>query len=91
MKYQFEDKSKLVNLVFNNVSDKYDLMNDIMSLGTHRIWKRKLISWMKPTQNHNIIDVASGTGDLAKLCSESTNHKCNITCIEPNKKNASCW
>ena len=61
-------------------------MNDIMSLGTHRIWKRKLISWMKPTQNHNIIDVASGTGDLAKLCSESTNHKCNITCIEPNKK-----
>ncbi len=86
MKYQFEDKSKLVNLVFNNVSDKYDLMNDIMSLGTHRIWKRKLISWMKPTQNHNIIDVASGTGDLAKLCSESTNHKCNITCIEPNKK-----
>ncbi len=86
MKYQLENKSKLVNSVFNNVSDKYDLMNDIMSLGTHRIWKKKLISWMKPSQSHNIIDVASGTGDLAKLCSENTNHKCKITCVEPNKK-----
>ena len=44
MKYQYENKFELVNTVFNNVSDKYDLMNDIMSLGTHRIWKKNLIS-----------------------------------------------
>jgi demethylmenaquinone methyltransferase/2-methoxy-6-polyprenyl-1,4-benzoquinol methylase len=86
MKYQYENKFELVNTVFNNVSDKYDLMNDIMSLGTHRIWKKNLISWMKPSPNHSIIDVASGTGDLAKLCSESTKNKSKITCVEPNKK-----
>ena len=42
-----EDKSKLVEKVFNKVYDKYDLMNDIMSLGSHRIWKKNLISWIK--------------------------------------------
>ena len=41
MNLRYEDKSKLVQKVFNKVYDKYDLMNDIMSLGTHRIWKKK--------------------------------------------------
>ena len=80
------NKSQLVDIVFNNVSEKYDLMNDIMSLGTHRIWKKNMVSWMKPSQEQKIIDVASGTGDLAKLCSITTKHKCEITCVEPNKK-----
>jgi demethylmenaquinone methyltransferase/2-methoxy-6-polyprenyl-1,4-benzoquinol methylase len=81
-----EDKSKLVKKVFNKVYEKYDLMNDIMSLGTHRIWKKNLISWIKPTEESNIIDVASGTGDIAKLCSYSTRNKCKLTCVEPNEK-----
>ena len=42
MNLRYEDKSKLVKEVFNKVYDKYDLMNDIMSLGTHRIWKKIL-------------------------------------------------
>ena len=51
MNLLYEDKSKLVKKVFNKVYDKYDLMNDIMSLGTHRIWKKKFIDfWSK---NHN--------------------------------------
>ena len=81
-----EDKSKLVQKVFNKVYDKYDLMNDIMSLGTHRLWKKNLVSWIKPSKDSTIIDVASGTGDIAKLCSYNTKNKCKITCVEPNEK-----
>ena len=86
MNLLYEDKSKLVKKVFNKVYDKYDLMNDIMSLGTHRIWKKNLVSWINPKKNDKIIDVASGTGDIAKLCSENTNNSCEIICVEPNKK-----
>ena len=86
MNFRYEDKSKLVKKVFNKVYDKYDLMNDIMSLGTHRTWKKSLISWINPKKNNKIIDVASGTGDIAKLCSENTNNNCEIVCVEPNKK-----
>ena len=81
-----QNKSKLVENVFNKVYDKYDLMNDIMSLGTHRKWKNDLISWVNPSKNKKIIDVASGTGDIAKLCSKKSNHKCEIFCVEPNLK-----
>ena len=86
MNLLYEDKSKLVKKVFNKVYDKYDLMNDIMSLGTHRIWKKNLVSWINPKKNDKIIDVASGTGDIAKLCSENTNNSCEIVCVEPNEK-----
>ena len=86
MNFLYEDKSKLVKKVFNKVYDKYDLMNDIMSLGTHRMWKKNLVSWINPKKNNKIIDVASGTGDIAKLCSKNTNNGCEITCVEPNEK-----
>ena len=42
-------------------------MNDIMSFGIHRVWKEKFIDWMSPAQNAKLIDVASGTGDIAYL------------------------
>ncbi len=86
MNLRYEDKSKLVKKVFNKVYDKYDLMNDIMSLGTHRMWKKNLVSWINPKKNNKIIDVASGTGDIAKLCSKITNNSCEIVCVEPNEK-----
>ena len=86
MAFQSENKSKLVNKVFNDVSHKYDLMNDIMSFGSHRIWKKNLISWIKPSKHSEILDVAAGTGDIAKLCSINTENKCRITCVEPNNK-----
>ena len=86
MNLRYEDKSKLVKKVFNKVYDKYDLMNDIMSLGTHRIWKKNLVSWINPSKNNKIIDVASGTGDIAKLCSEIQIIVVKIICVEPNEK-----
>ena len=84
MKSTIQNKAKLVNSVFSRVYKKYDLMNDIMSLGIHRIWKKKLIDWMNPQLNENLIDVASGTGDIAKLFSKKNNNLTQITCVEPN-------
>ena len=84
MKSTIEDKTKLVNSVFSKVYKKYDLMNDIMSLGIHRIWKNKLIDWMNPQLNQNLIDVASGTGDIAKLFSKKNGNLSQIACVEPN-------
>ena len=86
MKSTIQDKSKLVNSVFSEVYNKYDLMNDVMSLGIHRIWKDKFINWMNPSSNSSLIDVASGTGDIAKLFSLRNKNLSNITCIEPNEK-----
>jgi len=86
MSSTIQDKNKLVNSVFSNVHKKYDLMNDIMSLGIHRLWKEKFINWMNPQPNTKLIDVASGTGDIAKLFLNKTNKAAQITCVEPNKK-----
>jgi demethylmenaquinone methyltransferase/2-methoxy-6-polyprenyl-1,4-benzoquinol methylase len=84
MKTTIQDKSRLVNSVFSKVYKKYDLMNDLMSLGVHRIWKNKLIDWMNPQLNENLIDVASGTGDIAKKFSKRNHHSSQISCVEPN-------
>ena len=86
MKSTIQDKAKLVNSVFSEVYNKYDLMNDVMSLGIHRIWKDKFINWMNPSSNSSLIDVASGTGDIAKLFSLRNKNLSNITCVEPNEK-----
>ena len=51
MKNNIQDKSKLVNSVFSEVYKKYDIMNDIMSLGVHRIWKQNMMDWMSPQAN----------------------------------------
>ena len=59
------NKSGLVKEVFNNVSSKYDVMNDLMSVGIHRVWKNTLINWLAPKENQNLLDVAGGTGDIA--------------------------
>ena len=86
MKSTILDKTKLVNSVFSKVYKKYDLMNDIMSLGVHRLWKDKFVDWMNPVYHSNLIDVASGTGDIAKLFSKKNNNSSQITCIEPNNE-----
>jgi len=85
MKSTIQDKAKLVNSVFSEVYNKYDLMNDVMSLGIHRIWKEKLIDWMNPSQDSSLIDVASGTGDIARLFSLRNKNLSKVTCIEPNE------
>ena len=85
MKSTIQDKAKLVNSVFSEVYNKYDLMNDVMSLGIHRIWKDKFIDWMNPSRDSSLIDVASGTGDIAKLFSLRVKNLSTVTCIEPNE------
>ncbi len=84
MKSTIQDKDKLVNSVFSKVNKKYDLMNDIMSLGIHRLWKEKFIDWMNPQPNTKLIDVASGTGDIANLFLKKINELGDVTCVEPN-------
>ncbi len=84
MKKIIQDKNKLVNSVFSSVHKKYDLMNDIMSFGIHRIWKEKFMDWMNPQPNTKLIDVASGTGDIAKIFNERLNKSTEIICVEPN-------
>ncbi|KAI9283319.1 UbiE/COQ5 methyltransferase [Sporodiniella umbellata] len=60
-----EDKESLVHKVFANVAGKYDVMNDAMSLGIHRIWKDEFIRSMAPGPGTKLLDVAGGTGDIA--------------------------
>ena len=86
MHQNLQQNKGLVESVFNTVFDKYDLMNDLMSFGVHRIWKKELIYMMNPSNKKKLIDVASGTGDVAELYSKSINNSSNILCIDPNKK-----
>lgn len=60
-------KQSLVQDVFSSVAHKYDLMNDLMSLGMHRLWKRDLLKEISPCDNHELLDVAGGTGDIAQM------------------------
>ena len=84
MQQYLQNKEGLVENVFNKVYDKYDLMNDFMSFGAHRIWKKNLLSWMNPTSNKILVDVACGTGDIGKLFLDIANKNNKIFCIDPN-------
>ena len=85
MKTHHKNSERLVTKVFQDVFDKYDLMNDLMSLGIHRLWKKNFINWLNPQENTTLIDVASGTGDIAKLYLEKINHKGYVYCVDENK------
>lgn len=59
------DKAGRVQGVFNSVASKYDVMNDAMSLGIHRIWKDAMMDWLAPRSGQKLLDVAGGTGDIS--------------------------
>ena len=61
-----EDKQGLVRQVFDNSARRYDLMNDLMSLGVHRVWKDITVTKARPAPGQTLIDVAGGTGDIAR-------------------------
>ena len=84
MQQYLQNKKGLVQSVFDQVYDQYDLMNDFMSLGVHRLWKKDLLNMMNPTSNQKLIDVACGTGDIAKLFLNYVNKKSYVTCVDPN-------
>ena len=59
------DKAGMVHGVFTNVASKYDIMNDLMSGGMHRLWKDAMMDWLAPRAGQRLLDVAGGTGDVA--------------------------
>ncbi|XP_074332364.1 2-methoxy-6-polyprenyl-1,4-benzoquinol methylase, mitochondrial-like isoform X2 [Apium graveolens] len=82
-----EEKSKLVGNVFTSVASNYDLMNDLMSAGLHRLWKERLVSKLNPFPGMKHLDVAGGTGDVAFRILESINsvrHKALRDTFEEN-------
>src|SRR5215831_16581877 len=60
-----DEKQGLVREVFSSVATKYDLMNDLMSGGVHRLWKDTMVEWLNPRPGWRVLDVAGGTGDIA--------------------------
>lgn len=60
-----DEKASLVRGVFDSVAGKYDLMNDLMSAGVHRLWKSTFLDWLRPQPNQTLLDVGGGTGDIA--------------------------
>ena len=86
MKTHQKNNERLVTRVFQDVFDNYDLMNDLMSLGIHRLWKKNFINWLNPQKNTTLIDVASGTGDIAKLYLNKINYKGHVCFVDENKE-----
>ncbi len=86
------EKSHLVKEIFSNVAKKYDLMNDLMSVGIHRVWKNKMIEEIiisNPKQTYKIIDVAGGTGDIAFRIAKKfreQNVECEIDVVDINQE-----
>jgi demethylmenaquinone methyltransferase/2-methoxy-6-polyprenyl-1,4-benzoquinol methylase len=68
------ERQGLVNAIFGRVANRYDLMNDLMSGGVHRLWKNDLINWLAPPRNrpYALLDVAGGTGDIARRFLDAT-------------------
>tara|TARA_B100000029_G_scaffold303313_1_gene296131 strand:+ start:446 stop:1150 length:705 start_codon:yes stop_codon:yes gene_type:complete len=85
MKTYHKNSERLVTKVFNDVFEKYDLMNDLMSLGIHRLWKKKFIHWLNPQKRKKLIDVASGTGDIPRLFMEKVNYESQVYCVDENE------
>ena len=80
-----KEKTKLVQKVFSNVAENYDLMNDVMSFGAHRLWKKIFIDIVNPINNDKIIDVGSGSGDLV-LEIQKKNINAKIDIVDLNEK-----
>ncbi len=71
--------TKAVEEMFNSISSKYDLLNDIFSLGLHRLWKRRLLDILNPTLGEKWIDICCGTGDMSILLARYMKSSKNIT------------
>lgn len=78
------EKQRHVDTVFHKVAERYDLMNDCMSLGVHRLWKRRAIALLKLRPNQHVLDLAGGTGDLAKLIAPLVQPKGTVTLADIN-------
>ena len=77
---------KSVNEIFSDVSNSYDYMNDILSFGLHRVWKKQFVNLVKFKKNNRILDLAGGSGDIAKLITDSNPEIKKIFVSDINKK-----
>jgi demethylmenaquinone methyltransferase/2-methoxy-6-polyprenyl-1,4-benzoquinol methylase len=78
-------KQELVRRVFDRVAGRYDLMNDLMSLGVHRLWKDALVDWLAPRPGQAILDMAGGTGDVAFRIWRRTRGRARILVCDINE------
>lgn len=79
-----EEKTQKVSEVFSSVANKYDVMNDVMSFGMHRLWKRYFVNIANIRPYHHILDLAAGTGDIAALLAPKLGENGSITLCDPN-------
>src|SRR5438309_10083650 len=84
-----QDKQTLVNSVFHSVASRYDLMNDLMSMGLHRVWKDIMINTLNPPKGATpfaLLDVAGGTGDIAFRAARAAgkNFRATVCDINPD-------
>lgn len=79
------EKYGLVREVFDSVADNYDLMNDLMSAGVHRLWKNRLIRMIHPQPAKKLLDVAGGTGDIAFRYIAKAGEDCDVTVCDINE------
>jgi demethylmenaquinone methyltransferase/2-methoxy-6-polyprenyl-1,4-benzoquinol methylase len=80
------EKQGLVNDVFHKVANRYDLMNDLMSAGLHRLWKDAMVTWLNPPKRPGwrVLDVAGGTGDIAFRIVEASDRNAHATVLDIN-------
>ena len=81
-----EEKKKLVGEVFSSVATKYDVMNDLMSIGVHRLWKRYFTGMSGIKRGDRVLDLAGGTGDIAKLLLDRVGESGEIVIGDINKE-----
>lgn len=80
------EKQGLVNEVFHKVAGRYDLMNDIMSVGLHRVWKDSMVAWLNPPKRPGwrVLDVAGGTGDVSFRIIKASQRNAHATILDIN-------
>ncbi|ACT57097.1 bifunctional demethylmenaquinone methyltransferase/2-methoxy-6-polyprenyl-1,4-benzoquinol methylase UbiE [Candidatus Liberibacter asiaticus] len=83
-----EEKQNMVNHVFSRVSHRYDVMNDLMSLGLHRFWKEAMVTNLNPrkSKDYRVLDVAGGTGDVAFRIAEASDNRSQIVVADINNE-----
>ena len=81
-----DEKQTMVDHVFHRVADRYDLMNDLMSAGMHRLWKEAMVSWLNPPDRPGwrALDVAGGTGDIAFRIVEASDGAAQVAVADIN-------
>lgn len=85
---QFAEHANRVKSIFNRVASKYDLMNDLMSFGIHRVWKREFVQRLSIKPDAHYVDVAAGTGDITRLIHQKIMSHGLVPCItavDPNE------